>query len=454
MTNDLRVMVMAKAPVAGLSKTRLAATIGDDAAADVAAASLLDTLDAATAAVGADRCVLALAGDLSSGARASEIRAALAGWQVIDQRGDGFDERLALAHRDAGPGPLLQIGMDTPQVTPALLHDAAAGLADHTTVLGAADDGGWWVLGRRRPCRDRRPARCGDVDPHDVRRHPRGAARRRVLGGVDGDAARHRRARRCRRRRAARTADPHGSRLDGRRLRPHRDGGSAPMTADETFSDDRTMTSDVSFSTVFAQALLGEPTAVVGLDEHPRVLPDVGVDPRGRRRRPRPARPVPRARPSTSGAGPGRLTAALARRRQVALGIDVVAEAVGQTRERGGSALHRDVYDTVPGEGRWHTALLADGNVGIGGDPVGPAAPGARGHRPARPGGRRGGRTRGREQDRLGDPARPPAPAVGPSAGRCSALDDIPDVAQEAGLAVTRTVPIGARWAVVLEEMR
>jgi glycosyltransferase A (GT-A) superfamily protein (DUF2064 family) len=41
--------------------------------------------------------------------------------------------------------------MDTPQVTPALLDAAARPLADHDTVLGAADDGGWWVLARRDP---------------------------------------------------------------------------------------------------------------------------------------------------------------------------------------------------------------------------------------------------------------------------------------------------------------
>ena len=70
------------------------------------------------------------------------------------------------------------------------------------------------------------------------------------------------------------------------------------------------------------------------------------------------------------GCGPGRLTAALAERGHVVLGIDVMGDAVLQTRGRGGAALHRDVFGELPGEGRWHTALLADGNVGIGGDPV------------------------------------------------------------------------------------
>ena len=70
------------------------------------------------------------------------------------------------------------------------------------------------------------------------------------------------------------------------------------------------------------------------------------------------------------GCGPGRMAEALAQRGHVALGIDVVPEAVRQTRDRGATALLRSVFDPVPGEGRWDTALLADGNIGIGGDPV------------------------------------------------------------------------------------
>ena len=145
----MRLLVMAKAPVPGLAKTRLAVAVGERQAADIAAAALLDTIAACTDAVGTSSCVLALAGDLDDGVAADEIRAALEGWTVFAQRGDNFNERLVLAHQDAGDGPLLQIGMDTPQVTPALLAAAGAALTDHDTVLGAADDGGWWVLGRR-----------------------------------------------------------------------------------------------------------------------------------------------------------------------------------------------------------------------------------------------------------------------------------------------------------------
>lgn len=70
------------------------------------------------------------------------------------------------------------------------------------------------------------------------------------------------------------------------------------------------------------------------------------------------------------GCGPGRLVAEISARDIPAIGIDVSAEAVRQTRVRGAWALHGDVFGAVPGEGRWRYALLADGNLGIGGDPV------------------------------------------------------------------------------------
>ncbi|WP_327327210.1 class I SAM-dependent methyltransferase [Streptomyces sp. NBC_01210] len=69
------------------------------------------------------------------------------------------------------------------------------------------------------------------------------------------------------------------------------------------------------------------------------------------------------------GCGPGRLVAALAELGRPTLGIDVSPEAVARTVRTGGSALHRSVFDPLPREGSWGTALLIDGNIGIGGDP-------------------------------------------------------------------------------------
>ncbi|GGO94989.1 class I SAM-dependent methyltransferase [Wenjunlia tyrosinilytica] len=69
------------------------------------------------------------------------------------------------------------------------------------------------------------------------------------------------------------------------------------------------------------------------------------------------------------GCGPGRLVAAVARQGHPALGVDLSPAAVARTVSAGGTALCRSVFDRLPGEGRWGTALLLDGNIGIGGDP-------------------------------------------------------------------------------------
>ncbi len=142
-------LVVAKAPEPGRAKTRLAATVGDRVAAEIAAAALLDTLDAVAAAPVAAR-VVAFTGDLSAAAGATEIRQRLEAFRVIPQRGDAFADRLANAHLDSGDTyPVLQIGMDTPQVTADLLAGCAHRLLDAPAVLGLAHDGGWWALGVR-----------------------------------------------------------------------------------------------------------------------------------------------------------------------------------------------------------------------------------------------------------------------------------------------------------------
>ncbi len=144
-------LVVAKAPEPGRAKTRLAATVGDRIAAEIAAAALLDTLDAVAAAPVAARTV-ALTGDLGAAADADEIRRRLESFAVIPQRGGDFADRLANAHADSADGyPVLQIGMDTPQVTAGLLTGCARALLDAPAVLGLAHDGGWWALGVAEP---------------------------------------------------------------------------------------------------------------------------------------------------------------------------------------------------------------------------------------------------------------------------------------------------------------
>jgi SAM-dependent methyltransferase len=70
------------------------------------------------------------------------------------------------------------------------------------------------------------------------------------------------------------------------------------------------------------------------------------------------------------GCGPGRLVKELVRRGVPALGVDQSETAVGIARRSGAPVLRRDVFEPLPGTGRWQTVLLADGNVGLGGDPL------------------------------------------------------------------------------------
>jgi glycosyltransferase A (GT-A) superfamily protein (DUF2064 family) len=143
-------LVVAKAPVPGRAKTRIAATVGDSLAAELAAAALLDTLET-TAGVGWP-VVVALTGDLGEAVRAPEIADALGGVCVIGQRGDGLGQRLAHAHADADGGHgVVQVGMDTPHLTVQDYLDAGALVGRGSRVMGPAADGGWWLLGLPEP---------------------------------------------------------------------------------------------------------------------------------------------------------------------------------------------------------------------------------------------------------------------------------------------------------------
>jgi hypothetical protein len=136
-------IVLAKTPVPGRVKTRLCPPCDPEQAAQLAEAALVDTLRA-VAATRCDRRVLVLDGAPGPWLPAD--------FEVLPQRGNGLDERLAHAFTDTGTGGVL-IGMDTPQLTPARLRAAlrALGAPGVDAVLGPSVDGGWWALGLRSP---------------------------------------------------------------------------------------------------------------------------------------------------------------------------------------------------------------------------------------------------------------------------------------------------------------
>ncbi|MGD3108180.1 TIGR04282 family arsenosugar biosynthesis glycosyltransferase [Streptomyces sp. YGL11-2] len=137
------ILVIAKEPRPGRVKTRLTPPYTPDQAAELAEAALRDTLRAVRA-MPARRRVLVLDGRPGSWLPA--------GFDVRPQCAGGLDERLAAAFA-ATTGPALLLGMDTPQVTPALLAPALAPDAwRHCDAwFGAAADGGFWALGLAAP---------------------------------------------------------------------------------------------------------------------------------------------------------------------------------------------------------------------------------------------------------------------------------------------------------------
>lgn len=143
MVSPVQLLIMAKAPLPGRAKTRLAPRFGPDGSAALAAAALADTF-AAAGACRAERVVVAFDGDPTDVVPAS--------FEVVPQVDGDLAARLAAAWSHL-TGPGVQIGMDTPQVTGADLDHAFATLHRPGTdaVLGLATDGGWWAIGLRRP---------------------------------------------------------------------------------------------------------------------------------------------------------------------------------------------------------------------------------------------------------------------------------------------------------------
>ncbi len=331
----LTLMVLAKEPVPGRVKTRLAPAVGVVGAADLAAAALADTLDV-VAATPAMRRVLVLDGEPGPWLPP--------GFDVVPQVGGGLAERLAGAFA-AVDGPAFLIGMDTPQLTVADLS-ISLDRNGFDAALGLCEDGGFWGIGMNRP-------------------------RPRVFDGVPMSRDTTGRIQR--------------ERLVQNGFRVH----DLPVRRDVDDIADARAVAALAPQTRFAAALtrldrtLGGCSAIDLYDDAVRGERQLHLVTGSGRLLPfrldRWAQPaddvdhdlLERCEGVTLdvGCGPGRMAAALAARGRPVLGVDIAGASVASTAAGGALALHRSVFDTLPGEGRWDTVLLADGNLGIGGDP-------------------------------------------------------------------------------------
>ena len=140
-----RVLVVAKAPASGRSKTRLVPPLSPSQAAALHAALLLDTLDACRSEVDDVRILC------GSEADATELASLVSDVPLEPQQGTGLADALRLAvERHAVDGPVAIVSSDIPGIPRGSLRQAFAALADGAdVVLGPAFDGGYWLVAMR-----------------------------------------------------------------------------------------------------------------------------------------------------------------------------------------------------------------------------------------------------------------------------------------------------------------
>lgn len=137
---------MAKAPVAGRSKTRLARDIGAGAATAFARHALRITL-LRLARDPRWETIVAVTPRISMSAPVWPRGVA----RVAQVHGD-LGRRMQLIFASQRPGPVVIVGSDIPSVRPSHVAQAFRALGAADVVFGPATDGGYWLVGmKRRP---------------------------------------------------------------------------------------------------------------------------------------------------------------------------------------------------------------------------------------------------------------------------------------------------------------
>ena len=390
------------------------AEIGTAAAAELAAAACSTPCAPARRRRRGERH-LSLAGDLRDAVRGTTDHRALAGWTVTPQRGRRV-RRAARPCPPRRPAPAWSCRSAwTPRsVTAAALRAAAGAMTAATTPCsGPASTaaGGCWSA---RPGDARALASVPMSTPSTFVDTQRALERAGLAGGATADA------RRRHRRPTPSTWRPVAPRTPVRRSLAREPG-------------ERGLRSPTVVLQVFASALRGAPTG--GRLGHDPVPLPVDVWRARRTTRTRSWSRSATARRSTSGAVPGRLTEALAARghagpRHRRGGRGGRAD----PRARGCRAACATSSTSCPARAGGGSALLADGNIGIGGDPVALLRRGARGAGPARPGRRRGGRGPGCRCVRAGPSLECGGTRSRPFRWAVVGVDDVAALAPGAGL--------------------
>ncbi|MGA1342750.1 MAG: TIGR04282 family arsenosugar biosynthesis glycosyltransferase [Hyphomonas sp.] len=146
-------LIFAKPPRIGISKTRLARGLGAAEARRIAAFTLARTLRAARAS----RLPTRVCAAPDAVVRDRGAARLFGGFTLAPQGPGGLTQRLTRAFGAAPCGPVLFIGADAPDISPARLRSAVSGLRRHDAVFGPARDGGFWLFGLHKGPRTRAP---------------------------------------------------------------------------------------------------------------------------------------------------------------------------------------------------------------------------------------------------------------------------------------------------------
>ena len=152
MPHDRHLIIFSRYPVAGKTKTRMTPALGSEGAARLQRALSGHTVLTARAAV--DALGASLEVRYTGGNRRSMCQWLGDGIPYAPQGDGDLGQRMHGAFEDcfsAGAKATVVIGTDCPGVTPDILDQAFSALDDHDFVLGPATDGGYYLVGLRRP---------------------------------------------------------------------------------------------------------------------------------------------------------------------------------------------------------------------------------------------------------------------------------------------------------------
>ena len=146
-----QLVIMAKAPVAGTVKTRLAKTIGTGEATSFYRAMTASAVRRLTRTRRWKSCLAATPDRCATEPFWPE------GIDIVAQGSGDLGDRMGRLFEGLPPGPVVIIGTDIPDIRPADIADAFRALGSNDAVLGPAPDGGYWLIGLKRTPRVLKP---------------------------------------------------------------------------------------------------------------------------------------------------------------------------------------------------------------------------------------------------------------------------------------------------------